>query len=177
MHMRDKIHPTPSEVAVWGIEGGDAVDVIETDCGPVGVLVCYDAEFPELARRLVDQGAMMLLVPFCTDDRRGFLRVRYCCHARAIENQVYVAMAGVVGNLPDVENMDVHYAESAILTPCDMPFARDGIAADTPPNVETVVVADLRIGDLDVARRTGSVRNLADRRLDLYGVVWKGARR
>lgn len=173
MHRRDKIHPTPSEASVWGIEGGDNVDVIETDCGPVGVLICYDAEFPELARRQADQGALLLLVPFCTDDRRGYLRVRYCCHARAIENQVHVVMAGVVGNLPNVENMDIHYAESAVLTPCDMPFARDGIAAEAPPNVETIVIADLSLDDLLAARRDGAVRNLADRRHDLYRVEWR----
>ena len=173
LHTREKIHPTPSEAAVWGIEGGDNVDVIETDCGPVGVLICYDAEFPELARRQVDQGALLLLVPFCTDDRRGFLRVRYCCHARAIENQVHVVMAGVVGNLPNVENMDIHYAESAVLTPCDMPFARDGIAAEAAPNVETIVIADLSLDDLLAARREGAVRNLADRRHDLYRVEWR----
>jgi predicted amidohydrolase len=174
VHTRDKIHPTPSEAAIWHIEGGTDVDVIETDCGPVGVLVCYDSEFPELARRLADQGASMLFVPFCTDDRRGFLRVRYCCHARAIENQMYVVTAGVCGNLPNVENMDVHYAESAILTPCDMPFARDGVAADTAPNVEGIAIADLSLADLAMARRAGSVRNLGDRRLDLYCVTWHG---
>src|SRR3546814_3500742 len=97
-------------------------------------MICYDSEFPELARHLVNQGAMMLFVPFCTDERRGYLRVRYCCHARAVENQCYVITSGVVGNLPNVENMDIHYAESAILTPSDFAFARDGVAADTAPN-------------------------------------------
>jgi predicted amidohydrolase len=138
------------------------------------VLVCYDAEFPELARYLADQGAMLLFVPYCTDDRRGFLRVRYCCHARAIENQIYVVMAGVCGNLPNVENMDVHYAESAILTPCDIPFARDGVAADTAANTETIAIADLNLTDLAVSRREGSVRNFLDRRFDLYRVQWLG---
>ncbi len=175
VHARDKIHPTPSEAYWWNIKGGDDCTVIDTDCGPIGVLVCYDSEFPELARHLADQGAMILFVPFCTDDRRGFLRVRYCCHARAIENQMYVAMAGVVGNLPNVENMDVHYAESAILTPCDIPFARDGVAADTSANTETIAIADLRMVDLTVARREGSVRNFLDRRFDLYRVVWQGS--
>ncbi|MGE0697889.1 MAG: carbon-nitrogen hydrolase family protein [Hyphomicrobiaceae bacterium] len=175
VHRRDKIHPTPSEAAVWGIRGGDAVDVIETDCGPVGVLVCYDVEFPELPRRLADQGAPLLLVPFCTDDRRGFLRVRYCCHARAIENQTYVLMAGVCGNLPNVENMDVHYAESAIITPCDIPFARDGIAAEASANIETIVVADLDLAELARARIAGSVRNFNDRRRDLYRIEWLGS--
>ncbi|MEZ5910338.1 MAG: GNAT family N-acetyltransferase [Hyphomicrobiaceae bacterium] len=176
VHSQDKIHPTPSESYWWNIKGGDDVTVIDTDCGPIGVLVCYDAEFPELARHIADQGALLLFVPFCTDDRRGFLRVRYCCHARAIENQMYVVMSGVVGNLPNVENMDVHYAESAILTPCDIPFARDGIAADTAANTETLAVADLRLSDLRVARREGSVRNFLDRRFDLYRVEWRGRR-
>lgn len=174
VHMQDKIHPTPSEAYWWNIKGGDDVTVINTDCGPIGVLICYDSEFPELARHLADQGAMLLFVPFCTDDRRGFLRVRYCCHARAIENQMYVIMSGVVGNLPNVENMDVHYAESAILTPCDIPFARDGVAADTAVNTETIAIADLRLIDLTVARREGSVRNFLDRRFDLYRLVWRG---
>jgi predicted amidohydrolase len=102
--------------------------------------------------------------------------VRYCCHARAIENQIYVILSGVVGNLPNVENMDIHYAESAILTPCDFAFARDGVAADAAPNTETIVFADLKLSDLRVARSSGSVRNLRDRRFDLYRVVWNTRR-
>lgn len=171
---QDKIHPTPNETRWWNIKGGDSADVIETDCGPVGLLVCYDSEFPELARHLIDQGALVLFVPFCTDDRRGFLRVRYCCQARTVENQCYVVTAGVVGNLPNVSNMDIHYAESAILTPLDFPFARDGIAAEAPPNCETIVFADLRLDDLRSARASGTVRNLANRRLDLYRSEWLG---
>jgi predicted amidohydrolase len=173
VHTQDKIHPTPSEAYWWDIRGGDRVEAINTDCGPIGVLVCYDAEFPELPRYLADQGAMILFVPFCTDERRAFLRVRYCGHARAIENQVYVVLSGVVGNLPNVENMDIHYAESCIITPCDVAFARDGIAADTAANTETIAFSDLRLSDLRVARSAGSVRNLRDRRFDLYSVEWR----
>ncbi len=173
-HHRDKLHPTPSEREAWGIEGGTArdADVIPTDCGPIGIMICYDSEFPELPRRLVDQGAEILFVPYCTDDRRGHLRVRYCCAARAVENQCYVVTAGVTGNLPNVFNMDIHHAESAILTPSDMPFARDGIAAEVTPNTEGMAVADLSMTDLRRARASGAVRNLADRRLDLYRVDW-----
>jgi len=174
VHAQEKIHPTPSESYWWDVRGGNRVEAINTDCGPIGVLICYDAEFPELTRHLADQGAMILFVPFCTDERRGFLRVRYCCHARAIENQMYVALSGVVGNLPNVENMDIHYAESCILTPCDFAFARDGIAADTGANTETIAFADLRLSDLRAARAQGSVRNFRDRRFDLYKVVWQG---
>lgn len=173
-HHRDKLHPTPSERDAWGIEGGTArdADVIPTDCGPIGIMICYDSEFPELPRRLVDQGAEILFVPYCTDDRRGHLRVRYCCAARAVENQCYVVTAGVTGNLPNVFNMDIHHAESAILTPSDMPFARDGIAAEVTPNVEGMAIADLSLTDLRKARASGAVRNLADRRRDLYRVDW-----
>lgn len=173
VHAREKLHPTPNERHWWNIKGGDQVGTIETDCGPIGVLICYDSEFPELARRLVDEGARILFVPFCTDSRQGYLRVRYCCQARAVENQCYVVMSGNVGNLPNVDNMDIQYAQSCILTPCDFPFARDGIAADTTENVETVAIADLDLTDLSWARAQGTVRNLRDRRFDLYQITWK----
>jgi len=174
VHEQVKIHPTPNERYWWNIEGGKKLDTIMTDCGPIGVLICYDSEFPELARHLVDQGAQILFVPFCTDERQSYLRVRYCAQARAVENQCYVVMSGNVGNLPNVDNMDIQYAQSCILTPCDMPFARDGIAADTTPNVEMVAFADLRMEDLTTARRFGTVQNLRDRRFDLYSVAWRG---
>lgn len=168
-----KIHPTPNESYWWNIEGGSTLEAIETDCGPVGILICYDAEFPELARHLVDQGANILFVPFCTDERQSYLRVRYCCQARAVENQCYVVMSGNCGNLPGVANMDIQYAQSCILTPCDFPFARDGIAADTTPNAEAVAFGDLRLEPLFMARNSGTVQNLKDRRHDLYAIQWK----
>jgi predicted amidohydrolase len=174
VHEQPKIHPTPNEVYWWNIEGGSTLNAIETDCGPIGVLICYDAEFPELARHLTDQGIQILFVPFCTDERQSYLRVRYCCQARAVENQLYVVMSGNVGNLPNVANMDIQYAQSCILTPCDFPFARDGIAADTTPNVETVAIADLRPDTLTMARNNGTVKNLRDRRHDLYHLHWRG---
>ncbi|WP_169567335.1 bifunctional GNAT family N-acetyltransferase/carbon-nitrogen hydrolase family protein [Sneathiella limimaris] len=172
-HTQPKLHPTPNESYWWNIKGGDSLKAIQTDCGPIGVLVCYDTEFPEPVRHLTDQGAKILFVPFCTDERQGYLRVKYCCQARAVENQIYVATAGIVGNLPDVENMDVHYAESGIYTPCDFPFARDGIAAMTDVNTESIVFADLRLDQLTISRNSGTVRNLKDRRFDLYRVDWK----
>ncbi len=125
-----KIHATPDEAAFWGVKGGSKVEAIDTDCGKIGVLICYDSEFPELARRLADQGAQILFVPFCTDSRAGYMRVRHCSAARAIENQCYVALAGDVGNLTNVANMDVQYAQSCVLTPCDHHFPPDGIAVE-----------------------------------------------
>ena len=172
VHRQEKLHPTPDERASWNILGGTSVDVIDTDCGPIGVLICYDSEFPEAARRLADQGAAIIFVPYCTDTRHGHLRVRYCSAARAVENQCYVVTAGMVGRLDNVSNIDIQYAQSAILTPCDFPFARDGIAAEASENVEMVIVADLNLASIRWARAQGSVRNLRDRRFDLYRTRW-----
>lgn len=173
VHAQEKMHPTPDERDYWGIVGGDSVDVIDTDCGPIGVMICYDSEFPEVARRLADQGARIMFVPYCTDTRQGHLRVKYCCQARTIENQCYVVTSGITGNLANVDNLDINYAHSSIFTPSDMPFARDGIAAEASENVEMVVVADLNVSTLQWARSQGAVRNLRDRRFDLYRIRWK----
>lgn len=173
LHAREKLHPTPNERQWWKISGGDGASAIVTDCGSIGIMICYDSEFPELARHLVDQGALILFVPYCTDVRQGHLRVRYCCQARAVENQVFVVTSGNVGNLPGVNNFDIQYAQSCIITPCDFPFAPDGIAAETTPNAEQVAFADLRLCDLLQARSSGTVQNLRDRRHDLYLTDWK----
>jgi len=177
IHMQEKLHPTPDEKYWWSIQGGDEINVIQTDCGPIGVMICYDSEFPEIGRRLADQGAQILFVPYCTDTRQGHLRVKYCCQARAIENQLFVATSGMVGNLKNVANIDINYAQSAIYTPSDFAFARDGIAAEATENAEMVVVADVDLSNLRHARAQGEVRNLKDRRLDLYTVKWKEPRR
>lgn len=173
IHAREKIHITRSERTGWNVGGGNSADVIQTDCGTIGVLICYDSEFPELARHLIDQGAMILFVPFCTDLREGYLRVRYSCAARAIENQCYVVLSGNVGNIAGVHNFDIQYAQSCILTPCDLPFARDGIAAEASANVEMLIFADLAVDKLVDARLQGSVLNLSDRRFDLYQTTWR----
>lgn len=101
----------------------------------------------------------------------AYLRVRYCAQARAIENQIYVALAGNVGNLPDVANMDVQYGQAAVLTPSDFAFARDGIAAEADSNEETVLVCDLDLDSLHEARGSGTVTPRFDRRADLFQFV------
>jgi predicted amidohydrolase len=173
IYEQGKIHPTPDEKYWWKIKGANKLLAIPTDCGAIGVLICYDAEFPELARHLADQGVHIIFVPFCTAERQGYLRVRYCSHARAVENQCYVVLSGNVGNLPQVKNMDIQYGQSAILTPCDFVFSRDGIAADSTPNTEMIIFADLHLESLYSSRSSGSVLNLTDRRHDLFKVVWK----
>ena len=166
-----KIHITPNEHKCWGISGGNSLSVIDTPVARIGVLICYDIEFPEAARYLADQGAEIIFVPFCTDNRQGYLRVRCCAQARAIENQVYVALAGNVGNLPAVANMDIQYGQAAVLTPSDFMFARDGIAAEADSNEEMLLICDLDLDDLTEAHDLGSVRPRLDRRPDLFKMV------
>lgn len=166
-----KLHITPSEQRYWGISGGHSLRPIDTPKGRIGVLICYDIEFPEAARYLADLGAEMIFVPFCTDNRQSYLRVRYCAQARAIENQIYVALAGNVGNLPDVGNLDVNYGQAAVLTPSDFAFARDGIAAEADSNEETVLICDVDLNALHESRSSGSVTPRRDRRADLFKLV------
>ncbi len=169
-----KLHITPDEKSYWGMRGGDGLRVFQTDVGPIGILICYDVEFPELPRLLAQQGMSILFVPYWTDTRNAYLRVRRCAQARAIENECYVVITGSVGNLPNVENMDIQYSQSAIFTPSDFSFPHDGIAAEATPNTETVLVADLDLGLLKELHVHGSVRNLNDRRLDLYDLSLLG---
>ncbi len=163
-----KLHITPSEKTWWGISGGDSLVVVQTPKARVGVLICYDVEFPEAARYLADRGIEILFVPYCTDNRQGYLRVTTCAAARAIENQIYVVTAGVVGNLPDVPAMDIHYGRAAVFTPSDFEFARDGIQSQADANVETMLVTDLDISDLYRSRQSGAVTPVSDRRRDLF---------
>ena len=168
-----KIHITSSESRWWGVKPGNKVQVFDTDKGKIAILVCYDIEFPELARIAVEKGANIIFVPFNTDERRAYLRIRYCAQARCVENQIYVAIAGCVGNLPRVKNLDINYAQSAIFTPSDIPFHKDGIAAECSPNIETLIFQDLDISLLRKHRLFGSVLTLKDRRSDLYKISYK----
>jgi predicted amidohydrolase/GNAT superfamily N-acetyltransferase len=170
-----KLHVTPNERRWWGVEPGDVLKVFDTDRGRIAILICYDVEFPELARIATAEGAHTLFVPFNTNDRLGYLRVRSCAQARAIENQVYVAIAGCAGNLPFVENADIHYSQCGIFTPSDVEFARDAIAAESTPNIETVLTHDVDVELLRRSRHAGTVRPWTDRRRDLYAVHYTGA--
>ena len=169
-----KLHVTPDEAEYWGIQGGQGLKVFDTDMGKIGILICYDVEFPELSRMLADQGMKILFVPFWTDTKNGYLRIRRCAQARAIENECYVAISGSVGNLPKVENMDIQYAQSAIFTPSDFAFPHDAVAAEATPNTEMTLLADLDLDLLRELRKHGSVRNLDSRRKDLYAINWIG---
>jgi predicted amidohydrolase/GNAT superfamily N-acetyltransferase len=169
---QEKLHITPDETNYWGLSGGDKLQVFETDVGKIGILICYDVEFPELSRLLAEQGMKILFVPYWTDTKNAYLRVRRCAQARAIENECYVVMTGSVGNLPNVENMDIQYSQAAMFSPADFAFPHDAIISEATPNTEMTLVSDLDLDLLKDLRYQGSVRNFRDRRLDLYRVEW-----
>ncbi len=169
-----KIHPTPSEKRDWIMQGGDQIKAFDTDFGKIGILICYDVEFPELARLLSEEDILILFVPFWTDTKNGYLRVRRCAQARAIENECYVAIAGSCGNLPKVDNADIQYAQTAVFSPSDFAFPHDAIVAETTPNTEMTLIVDLDFEKLEELQNEGSVRNYLDRRRDLYKVQWLG---
>lgn len=171
---QSKLHITPDEDRSWGFTGGHDLKVFDTDVGKIGILICFDVEFPELARLQVERGMKMLFVPFWTDTKTGYLRVRRCAQARAIENECFVAISGSVGNIPKVETMGIQYSQSAIFTPSDFAFPHDAIASEATPGIETTLITDLDLDLVKELRQQGSVRNALSRRTDLYDVLWKG---
>ena len=166
-----KVHLTPTESGPYQLSRGHGLNLYHTDFCNIAILICYDVEFPEVARVMAEAGAEILFIPSCTDGREGFCRVRYCAQARAIENQIYVAMTGTVGNLPLVPYMNTNYGQAAILTPSDYFFARDGIAAEGIINQEQMIVADVDLDLLDEQRVNGSVIPLQDLIKDAYDNV------
>ncbi len=173
VYTQDKLHITPNEREEYGIEPGEGLKIFDTSHARIAILVCYDVEFPELSRLQTLAGAEVLFVPFSTDERRAYLRVRYTGQARAVENVIYTVLSGNVGNLPQVENFLINYGQAAICTPSDFAFPTDAIAGTADFNSETVVISDLDLVVLEETREMGSVRPLRDRRLDIYGVAAK----
>jgi predicted amidohydrolase len=151
---------TVYEREIWRLEEGSGLKRLQDF--RLGVLVCYDVEFPDAARNLAEEGAEALLVPAFTDRRAGFQRVRWCCHARAVENQAFVVHSSLVGGLGR-EPLLSSYGTSAILTPSMDMFPEKAVLAETDCNEEGLAVADLDFALLTDAREHGSVRNWQDR--------------
>jgi len=160
--VQGKIHMTRFEKEEWHVASHDKFRVFDTQFGRIAVTICYDVEFPEIARAAARQGAHILLVPSCTDDRQGFLRVRYCAQARAIENQMYVVQSSTIGSLPMVPAVSLNYGQASILTPSDFAFSRDGILAEGIPNQESMVIGDVNLTTIVQSHSQATVLPLLD---------------
>jgi len=160
--VQGKLHMTRFENEEWFVSPRDGLKIFETSFGKVSIQICYDVEFPELARVAAREGAYILIVPACTDDRQGFMRVRYCAHARTIENQMYCIHSPMVGSLPMVPAVSLNYGQASILTPSDFAFSRDGILAEGVANQEMMVVGELNLQTIVETRKNGTVLPLRD---------------
>lgn len=175
IHTQNKLHITPSERLYFDIEPGEDIRVFETPIAKIAIQVCYDIEFPEVARLIKRSGADIIFVPFSTDERKAYYRVRYTAQARAVENVMYVVISGNVGNLPNIKSYLINYGQSVIFTPSDFAFPMEAKVGEAEPNIETVVISDLDLTSLDQQRETGSVRPLYDVhvRPDIYELIAK----
>lgn len=124
-----------------------------------GVTVCLDSEFPEAGRALANEGMMFQCVPAWTETLHGFQRVRWACQARAVENQICVVHASLVGR---IGNEECH-GSSAIIVPPHEPFPPNPIIAETCLDEEGIAIADVNVDDLFDCRLRGEVRNWRDR--------------
>jgi predicted amidohydrolase len=158
--LTEKNNLTNYEQEIWGLGRGSGLAKLpETR---IGVTICYDCEFPESGRALAENGVLLQCVPAYTETEYGFHRVRFCSHARAIENQVFVAHSSLVGNVGR-EPVPSTYGSSALLSPTIDPFPTNGILAETQMNEEGLAIADLDFDQLLEARQLGDVRNWHDR--------------
>jgi predicted amidohydrolase len=167
LHTHAKTHIFPAE-GEWSTEEGDAMEVIELPFAKVGFNICYEAEIPECAATLTEQGVEIVLCPSFTFTEYGFWRVRHSAQARCVENQIYYVHC-CTGGQPG-EPLPNGWARSSILTPCDTLWTTDGIAAQADANVEMVVRAEVDLDKLYENRETGAAPTYRDRRrrADLY---------
>lgn len=160
--IQTKLHMTRFEKEEWFVSAGTKLRIFDSSIGKFAVTICYDVEFPEIARAAARLGAQFLIVPSCTDDRHGYLRVRYCAQARAIENQMYVIHSSTVGSLPMVPAVSLNYGQAAIYTPSDFSFSRDGLMTEGAVNQESMIVGDINLKLVDESRLSGTVLPLRD---------------
>lgn len=169
IEMQDKLHLTPEEQNRWPLLKGEELVVFDTDWGKAAMLICYDIEFPELSRIAAERGADLILCPSYTDNAFGYYRVRHCCQARAIENQLFVALSGIVGVLAEGRpQIDTGYSQAGLFTPCDFPFTEQGIVVVGESNQDAVVLANADFSMLRDNRIRGAVAPFQDRRPALY---------
>lgn len=159
---QDKLQMTRFESEQWLITAGDEIKVLDTAFGKIGVAICYDSEFPQIARRQVEKGADLILVPSCTDTRAGYHRVRIGCQARALENQCFVAQSPTIGTADWSEAVDVNTGRAGVFAPVDYGYPDDGVVTMGEEGVAGWVIAELDLARLADVRTSGQVFNHRD---------------
>lgn len=161
----DKRHPIPGERADGKTGGQDAPPVVEHNGVGVGVLICYDVEFPETVRDLVNRGAEVLAVPSWTSTEAGYQRVRRCSAARAVENQCYVATVPLVSSIDGFEGT----GRASVFAPCDDVVGESGTRLSLPRDEEAAATCTVVMDALRRSRKEASVRPYTDAREEFDG--------
>ncbi|RIZ66448.1 MAG: amidohydrolase [Methylococcales bacterium] len=159
---QDKLMMTRFENEHWLIKGAKELKCFDTKYGKIAINICYDSEFPLLARKQVEAGCVLILVPSCTDTVAGYNRVKIGCQARALENQCYVVQASLVGNASWSEAVDVNVGAAAIYTPVDRGFPDNGILSVGVFNEVQWVFAEITPNACATVREQGQVFNHRD---------------
>ncbi|MFS4581357.1 carbon-nitrogen hydrolase family protein [Phaeobacter sp. C3_T13_0] len=154
---QDKQIMTMFERAPWGVTGGDPLTLFDTALGKIGILICYDSEFPLLGRALAE--AEILLVPSCTEALAGYWRVRIGAMARALENQCVSVMASLVGVADWSEAVDQNTGMGGVFGPPDTGFPPTGVLAEGVLNEAGWIYADVDLDVIAEVRANGVVRN------------------
>ena len=159
---QDKLMMTRFENEKWLIKGGTDIRCFDTEYGKIAINICYDSEFPLLARKQVEAGCVLILAPSCTDTVAGFHRVKIGCQARALENQCYVVQSSLVGNADWSQAVDVNVGAAAVYTPVDRGFPDNGILAEGVFNAVQWVFAEITPDACATVREQGQVFNYRD---------------
>lgn len=156
---QDKQIMTRFEREEWHVVPGGPLAPLSTPLVQLGVTICYDAEFPLLARALVEAGAEVLLVPSCTETRAGFTRVRVGAMARALENQCVAVHAAVVGAAAWCAGVEQNCGAAALYGPPDLGFPETGILAETALDAPGWAIAEVSLDAIARVRAEGAVLN------------------
>ncbi len=161
MGVQHKLIMTPFEHR-WGISAGDTLNVFETELGTMGILVCYDSEFPLLARAQAQAGARLILVPSCTERISGFNRVRTGARARALENGIATVQSPTIGEALWSPAVDRNAGAAGIYVPAEHGVSETGVIAQGVIDTPSLVVGDIDFRALARLKDTGEMRNVED---------------
>lgn len=143
------------------LNAGDEVTVFDTAFGKIGLCICYDFRFPELARLMVNKGAKAIIVPASFNMTTGPAHWHVMFRSRAIDNQVYT-----IGCSParDYNSSYISYGHSLIVSP----FGEILYELDDKEDMITYTI------DLDyVDKVREQLPLLYHRRNDLYKLIEK----
>ncbi len=159
---QDKLQLTRVEWATEVMTAGHRLRLFEINGLRLGVILCYDSQFPRFAHAVAQAGADLLVAPSCTHTAAGFNRVRIGSRARALENQVYSLQAPLVGDAAWLPLMAPSQGRAGVFSPPDTGFPADGIVADSADETPGWLWADLNVAAVRCLRDEGQVANFND---------------